>query len=621
MSRFVSTALFGVFLAACGGPTTPSEPPAPAPAPEPTAPAPGTPAARKAWFGNVHVHTSYSFDAFTNGSVAKPADAYLWAKGKPIAGNKAGEQLQIGTPLDFYAVSDHAEMMGVFPRMSDPASPLSKHPIAARVLSEDPNVAFQAFAGVLSDMSAGKVDPAFTDPAISRSVWKEIVAAADAYYEPGQFTTFAAFEWTSNPNRRNLHRVVVFRDTTKVPDLAYSSFESEKPEDLWRWMETQRAAGATLLAIPHNANASDGLMFSLQDSDGKPLDAAYATARGANEPLVEISQIKGTSETHPDLSPNDELAGFEMWDYTLSAVPERPTHREGSYVRRALLEGMRLERDGVGNPFKVGFIGDSDTHNAAASHEEANYTGKFANETDRAHRLQGMSGQSEGQAQMIREFSSGGLAGVWADVNTREAIFDGMARNETFGTTGSRVQVRFFAGFDLAGTTRESDWVSTGYAKGVPMGSDLRAGPAGTPPSFVVWALKDPRSGHLDRIQIVKGWIDGEGKAHESIHDVVWSGDRKPDAAGKLPPVGDTVDVTKAEYTNTIGEPELFGVWTDPAFDPAQHAFYYTRVLEIPTPRWSTRDAVALGVPIPDGLPATIQERAWSSPIWYTPAN
>jgi hypothetical protein len=470
-------------------------------------------------------------------------------------------------------------------------------------------------------LSHNKVDPAFTDPAISRTVWKDIVAAADAYYEPGKFTTFAAFEWSSNPNTRNLHRVVVFRDTKKLPELAFSAFDSERPEDLWKWMGAQRAAGATLLAIPHNANASDGLMFSAQDSNGKPLDAEYARTRSANEPLYEISQIKGTSETHPDLSPNDEFAGFELWDYTLSADSVHPTHRDGSYVRRALLDGMRLERDGKGNPYKYGFIGDTDTHNAAASHEEDNYTGKFANELVREDRLNGMAGQPPGQIQQIREFSSAGLAGVWADDNTREGVFDAMVRKETFGTSGPRIQVRMFGGFDLAGMTRDADWVGMGYQKGVPMGSDLPAGATGAAPSFVVWAIKDPASGNLDRIQIVKGWIDAEGNEHEAVHDVAWSGDRKPDADGHLPPVGDTVDVTKATYTNTIGEAELFAVWTDPAFDPGQHAFYYARVLEIPTPRWSTRDAVALGVPIPGGLPPTIQERGWGSPIWYTPTQ
>jgi hypothetical protein len=493
--------------------------------------------------------------------------------------------------------------------------------MAARVLSDDPNVALQAFAEILREMSAGKVDPAFTDPAISRSVWQEIVETADAHYEPGRFTTFPAFEWTSNPAKRNLHRVVLFRGSRTLPELAYSSFDSEKPEELWRWMEAQRAAGASLLAIPHNGNASDGLMFSLTDSAGNPLGASYNGARRVNEPLYEISQIKGTSETHPELSPNDEFASFELWDYTLSADAERPTRRQGSYARRALLDGLALAREGKGNPFQFGFIGDSDTHNAAASNEEDNYTGKFAMEAEPSHRLKGLPGQPPAQAQQVREFSSGGLAGVWAEENTREAIFDAMLRRETFGTSGPHIRVRFFGGWSFSPDDLRGDWAAAGYARGVPMGGALPAAPRDGRPSFLVFAAKDPKSGHLDRVQVVKGWVDAAGAAHDAVYDVAWSGGRTRDpATGRLPPVGSTVDAAAATYTNEIGEPELSAVWSDPDFDGALHAFYYVRVLEIPTPRWSTRDAVALGVPLPAGLPPSIQERAWSSPIWYEPA-
>jgi hypothetical protein len=575
--------------------------------------------ARRALFGAVHVHTSYSFDAFTNGTVTTPATAYEWAQGKPIQGNKAGVQFKIRRPLDFYAVSDHAEYMGVFRLMADPANPLSKLEIAKRVTSSDPNEALQTFAGILRDMSAGKVDPQLADPKISQSVWQDIVKVSDQYYRPGQFTTFPAFEWTSNPNKRNLHRVVVFRDSKVVPDLVMSAFDSDKPEDLWKWMELQRSRGSSLLAIPHNGNASDGLMFAMVDSYGKPLDGAYARERYANEPVYEITQIKGTSETHPDLSPNDEFAGFEQWDYTLSADAERPTHRAGSFARKALLDGLALDAQGKGNPYRYGFIGDSDTHNGAASNEEDNYTGKFANEAEAGHRLAGLKGQPEIQIQQVREFSSGGLAGVWAAANTREAIFDAMLRRETFGTSGPHIVVRFFGGWDFAPKDAASvDIAALGYARGVPMGGELAAAKSRAP-SFLVAAMKDAGSGNLDRIQIVKGWVDARGAQHEKIYDVVWSGDRKPDAAGKLPAVGSTVDVARATYENSIGAAQLTASWTDPDFDPAQHAFYYARVIEIPTPRWSTRDAVALGVAIPKGLPATIQERAWSSPIWYRP--
>jgi hypothetical protein len=579
---------------------------------------------RNAYFGAVHIHTGYSFDAYTNGTLTTPTDAYKWAQGEPIPASRLapGQTIRIVTPLDFYAVADHAEFMGVFRKMEDPGSPLSKTEIAKGVTSTDINVRMQTFAQILRDLSNHKVDPALTDPAVSRTIWAEIVKTADAYYRPGFFTTFAAFEWTSNPNKRNLHRVVVFRDTAHVPDLVLSALDTEKPEDLWAWMQAQRSKGATLLAIPHNANASDGLMFSLSDSSGKPLSPAYIAERAKNEPLYEISQIKGTSETMPELSPNDEFAGFELWDYTLSADAERPKNHVGSYVRRALLDGLTLQAAGRGNPFKYGFIGDSDTHNAAATNEEFNYTGKFGAEFDPSHRLNGFPGQPPGQVQAVREFSSGGLAGVWAQENTRESIYDAMLRKETFGTSGPHIKVRFFGGWDFRDSDlKGGDFVKAGYARGVPMGGDLQAGmkSKARAPTFMVWALKDPLSGNLDRVQVVKGWVDAAGTEHEKIYDVAWSGDRKPDAKGKLPPVGDTVDPKKATYENSIGATELAAVWKDPEFNPALNAFYYARVIEIPTPRWSTRDAAKLGIEIPGGLPATIQERAWSSPIWYSP--
>ena len=609
------------------------EAPAPAaPATSAATEAPASPAAsdrpaanpeRNAYFGDVHVHTGWSFDAFTNGSRATPTDAYAWAQGQEITNSGMGGKIQIQTPLDFYMVAEHAEFMGVFNQMSNPESPLSKTELAKGVNSPDPVVRMQTFAGVLRDMSAGKVDPMLTDPALASTVWAEIVKAADAAYRPGHFTTFAGFEWTANPQKRNLHRVVVFRDTAKLPGMVLSALESEDPETLWKWMDELRAKGSTLLAIPHNGNASDGRMFETVRFDGKqPIDAAYNAIRARNEPLYEITQIKGTSETHPDLSPNDEFAGFEQWDYTLSADYERPKHRRGSFARQALLEGLSQEATGNGNPFKYGFIGDTDTHNAAGSNEEFNYTGKFAFENDASHRLKGMEGQPAGQVRQVQEFSSGGLAGVWAEANTRESIFDAMQRRETFGTSGTMIKVRLFGGWDFTDADlKGAGVVRAGYARGVPMGSDLKA-PTGKAPSFVVMASKDPKSGNLDRVQIVKGWLDGSGKQHETVYDVAWSGDRKPDPkTGKLPPVGDTVDAATAQYTNNIGAAELATVWTDPDFDPAERAFYYVRVLEIPTPRWSTIDAVRLGVPVPKGLPVSIQERAWTSPIWYTPTG
>ncbi len=585
-------------------------------------PAPALPAAnpeRNVYFGAVHVHTSWSFDGFTNGSKTTPSDAYAWAQGREITNSGFGGKIQIRTPLDFYMVSDHAEFMGVFNQMANPDSPLSKHQLAKGVTSSDANTRLQTFAGILRDMSAGKRDPALEDPKLAASVWQQIVKAAEDNYQPGKFTTFAGFEWTANPKQRNLHRVVVFRDMAKLPPVVLSALDSDDPETLWKWMDNLRAQGATLLAIPHNGNASDGRMFETVKFDGKPIDAAYSKARALNEPLYEITQIKGTSETWPALSPNDEFANFEQWDYTLSADAERPKRHRGSFARQALLEGMAQDAKGNGNPFKYGFIGDTDTHNAAASNEEFNYTGKFAFENDPKDRIEGQPGQPPGQVQQIREFSSAGLAGVWAERNTREAIFEAMQRKETFGTSGPMIRLRFFASNGLtADDMKAGDFVKQAYAKGVAMGGDLK--PDGSKaPTFFVMAMKDPKSGNLDRVQIVKGWLDDKGVQHERIHDVAWSGERKPDAKGKLPAVGNTVDMAKGSYANSIGAAELQAAWTDPDFKPGQRAFYYARVIEIPTPRWSTIDAARMGVAIPKGLPASIQERAWSSPIWTTP--
>jgi hypothetical protein len=570
------------------------------------------------YFGDVHVHTGWSFDAFTNGSKTTPMDAYAWAQGKAITGS-GGPDMQIRAPLDFYMVADHAEYMGVFNQMANPDSPLSKTELARGVTSPDTNTRMQTFAKILRDMSDGKRDPQLSDPVLAGTVWAEIIKAADANYTPGKFTTFAGFEWTSNPQKRNLHRVVVFRDTQHLPDLVLSALDSEDPEVLWKWMDEQRAKGSTLFAIPHNGNASDGLMFDTVKRNGDPIDAAYNKTRAANEPLYEITQIKGTSETHPDLSPTDEFAGFEQWDYTLSADYQRPTKRKGSFARQALLDGMSQAAGGAGNPFKYGFIGDTDTHNAAASNEEFNFTGKFAFENNAKERLTGVPGAPAGQIQQIQEFSSGGLAGVWAPQNTREAIWDAMQRKETFATSGPMIKVRFFGSFDYApGDVQKPDFVKRAYARGVPMGGDLKP-VSGKAPTFLVMAQKDANSGNLDRVQIVKGWLDASGKQHEKIYDVVWSGDRKIGADGKLPAVGNSVDLKTATYTDAIGAAQLATGWTDPDFRPQESAFYYARVLEVPTPRWNTYDAVREEMAPLTKVPATLQERAWSSPIWYTP--
>ena len=450
------------------------------------------------------------------------------------------------------------------------------------------------------------------------TVWKQVVAIADKYYQPGKFTTFAAYEWSSTPDNRNMHRNIIFKDSGKVPEVPFTAIDSDHPEDLWNWMETQRKAGVEVLAISHNANLSDGIMFPLEvDSKGRPIDAAWARQRVNNEPLTEIHQLKGTSETHPLLSPTDEFADYEILTYLLGGV-ERTPKLHGSYIREAWQNGLAMEESRGANPYKMGVVGAGDSHNTASGYSQANYSGGHGalDATPEAR----LSGKKE-TGLVVGQLSTAGLGGVWAEENTREAIFTAMQRKETFGTSGVRIKVRLFGGWDFSPEVLDQkDWVKTGYAKGVPMGGDLPGRP-GNAPTFIVWAVKDPDDANLDRIQIVKGWTKS-GQIFEKIYDVAWSGNRKPDpATGKVPAVGNTVDIKNATYTNSIGAVELKKVWSDPEFDPSLHAFYYARVLQIPTPRWTTYDAKKLGVPPPSFAPATVQERAWTSPIWYSPSE
>jgi hypothetical protein len=578
---------------------------------------------RDVYFGNLHVHTGWSFDAFINGAFTEPDSAYRWAKGELIPNPGEGDSLQIESPLDWYLVSEHAEYLGALPLMADPDSPVSKHPLAADIIGDDPAKAFAAY-GTISDgmyRVPPDIDPILGDPELARSLWAQVVEIADRHYEPGRFTTLAGYEWTSAPDWRNIHRVVVFRDTAHVPDTPFSALDSSRPEDLWRWMDRQRATGNDLLAIPHNGNASDGIMFPIEvSSGGSKLTAEYAAARMRNEPLYELTQIKGTSETHPSIYPNDEFGGFELWDYTLAPTATPPEHKRGGYAREALIRGLKLASEGNGNPFKYGFIGDSDTHNGAASIEEDNYTGKFGFESTAKHRLQGPPGVGAAAARQVRQFSSGGVAGVWAHANTRDGIFEALRRRETFATSGPRLKVRFFGGFGLADFAPGSEsGLQRAYAAGVPMGGDLPSAPEGVAPTFVVHAIKETDGANLDRIQIIKGWIDADGKQRSHIYDVALSGDRKPGPDGKIAPIGNTVKAADATYTNDIGDVQLHAAWTDPDFDAAQPALYYVRVLQIPTPRWSTYDAARSGLERPTDVPVSIQERAWTSPIWYTP--
>jgi len=528
--------------------------------------------------------------------------------------------LQIKVPLDWYVVSDHAEYLGVFKKMEDPEHPASKLEMAPRITSDDQAEAFEAYAEVLAAMAAGEIIEELNSPEISRTIWQEVVETTEKHNQPGKFTTFPGFEWTSHPGDRNLHRVVVFKTAENLPDVPLPALESLRPEDLWSWMDTQRTHGATLFAVPHNGNASDGLMFPETTSyGGTDVNKEYAETRMRNEPLYEVTQIKGTSETHPRLSPNDEFAGFELWDYTLSDKAEPPEHKKGGYARDAFRTGLLLESQGKGNPFKYGLIGDSDTHNAASAVEEDNYTGKFGMENDPHHRVQGLPGFPEANNRQVREFSSGGLAGVWARANTREELYAAMIRKETFATTGPRMKVRCFAGFDYPENMLDSDnWLETAYAGGVPMGGDLRAAPEGKAPVFLIQAVKEADGANLDRLQVIKGWVE-DGQTFEKIYDVALSDGRQIDSEGNVPPVGNTVNPADATYSNEIGDAVLQVSWADPDFNPSVHAFYYVRVLQIPTPRWSTYDAVKLGIPPRDDLPVSIQERAFTSPIWYTP--
>jgi hypothetical protein len=629
MRSVLFTLLASCCLAACGD--SPPEPEAATDAPGSEAAAERVAALadvatnpdRDVYFGNLHVHTQWSFDAYINGAASGPDAAYRWARGEAIPGGGDDTPLQIEVPLDWYVVSDHAEYLGALRLMGDPDSPVSRHPLAADITGEDPKKSFAAYTTISEGMYSDPPDrdPILGDRELARTLWSEVVEIADRHYVPGEFTTMAGYEWTSAPSWRNIHRVVIFRDTANVPDAPFSALDSSRPEDLWRWMDEQRSHGNELLAVPHNGNASDGIMFPIgQSYGGSKLDLEYAAARMRNEPVYEITQIKGTSETHPMLSPNDEFGAFELWDYTLAATATPPEHKRGGYAREALIRGLKLQSAGRGNPFKYGFIGDSDTHNSASAIEEDNYTGKFGFENDAKHRLEGPPGVDAAGARQVRKFSSGGLAGVWAEANTREGIFDAIRRKETFATSGPRLKVRLFAGFDMPDIGLASDdGVRRAYEVGVPMGGDLRAAPKGTAPRFLVYAMKEADGANLDRIQIIKGWVDADGSPRERIYDVALSDGREPASDGSIPAVGNTVDEKSATYANSIGDPQLSVAWTDPDFDASVPAVYYARVLQIPTPRWSTYDAARTGLERPEDLPVSIQERAWTSPVWYTP--
>ncbi len=582
-----------------------------------------------AYFGDTHVHTGWSADAGFDGAVKTPVEAYRLAIGEEITAN-SGIKVKLNRPYDWFMITDHSDAMGVINKVVEGNEEMLKDDTvrgwSEALNSGDEAAASAAKSELILMQSEERLPSVVMDPKWMRLAWEETVDAAQQFYKPGEFTTFIAFEWTVNADGgNNLHRNVIYRDgpTRTRPRLPLTTFQTQDPLDLWRWMaEYEESTGGKVLAIPHNGNLSNGRMFEERQFDGSAMTAEWAELRARYEPLFELTQMKGQSEAHPSLSPDDEFADWDIWDKGNLAVKEK---EEGDiqfeYWREALKAGLRIEGELGANPFLYGANGGTDTHTGLSTTEEDNFFGKFktlepSNKQRWAFPL--MAGPT--QTYVGWEQTATGVMGVWAVENTREAIWDAMKRKETFATTGSRMKVRFFGGFDFSGADLESDLVQAGYGRGVPMGSHMTKAPQGKPPTFLVAAIKDPAGANLDRVQVIKGWVDGAGKAHEKVFDVVWSGSRTLDAQGTLPAVGDTVDRKTATYENTIGATQLAGVFKDPDFDPAESAVYYVRVLEIPTPRWTLYDKVRFGIKKMDqDVPLVHQERAFSSPIWYGP--
>jgi hypothetical protein len=571
---------------------------------------------KDAYFGETHVHTSYSLDAYIGGARITPDGAYRFAKGEEVTVN--GLRHTIGRPLDFVAVSDHAEFLGEMFSTQVPGAKGSDNPMLEELRNlgsiDEQRAWFVKYVVSNNRGDTPGHPPFYAGPETTRSAWRDvIVQAARDHYQPGRFTTFAAYEWTATPKAGNMHRNVIFRDLN-VPDLPFSALESNDEEKLWAWMAEQEKQGARLLAIPHNSNGSKGLMFEPVDNAGRPITAEYARQRSRFERLIEVMQIKGNSEVHRRFWPADEFAGFENAD-SVGSFSDR-AFRKDYFVRWAVTKGLDYQARLGSNPYQLGFTGGTDNHNGLPSDvAENDYIGSHgpADGTLEARR----DGEIDGWIK-AKESNPGSIAGVWATRNTRAAIWDAMHARESFVTSGPRIRPRMFCGASLSPRPADARaLVEQGYRSGVPMGGVL---PASTvAPTCTVYASKDPQGANLDRIQIVKGWVDAKGEPRDTVIDVVWSGPRRRAANGKLPAVGNTVDVSKATYRNDIGAAELVGSWTDPEFDPKRPALYYVRVLEIPTPRWTTYDAVRNGLPLLKDVPATIQERAWTSPIWYTP--
>jgi hypothetical protein len=599
---------------------------------------------RNAYFGDLHVHTALSFDASAFGTTATPADAYRYAQGEPLK-HPSGFEVQLAQPLDFYGVTDHAIFLGLINEAADTSTSVSKYDFARPYhninesvdgglldLSKRSKVFYGFISDVVANLLDGTIDNAFVNK-VSQSAWSETVEAANAAYQPGKFTTFAAYEFTSS----GLHRNVVFRGTERLPAVPFSRFNSINPEGLWDWMDGMREQGIESLAIPHNSNGSNGAMFMFTDWAGNAIDQEYADQRLRNEPLVEITQVKGTSDTHPALSPNDEWANFEIFPLrTNTRIISDPP---GSYVRNAWQRGLSMQETAETNPYKFGVIGSSDTHTGAASLQEDNYFGKIGAFDSSAEKrgsipasfLYGamikigapeMAEEVDGQTYLdfsgYKYWGASGIAGVWAEENTREAIYDALRRKETFATSGTRIKVRFFASYELADAVLNSpDLIENAYHSGTTMGGTLQARDEHQP-TFFAWAVADPNTAQLQRVQVIKGWLEN-GKHQERVYDVACSDGLTVDPqTHRCPDNGAQVNLEDCSRTANVGAGELKTLWQDPDFTLGQDAFYYVRVLENPVCRWSTWDAIRAGEPPRPDLAATIQERAWSSPIWYS---
>jgi hypothetical protein len=597
----------------------------------------------KVYFGDTHVHTGLSADAGGSGTTLMPRDAYRYARGDQIVSN-TGQPVRIRAPLDFYLISDHSDGMGVIIDIIKGTPNVMADP-DGKQFHEDFTAGGQKAADamfrLIAQFSQGKLSKELNyqpgNPSFRR-VWDDTIRAAEEYNDPGVFTTFIAFEWTSLVGGNNLHRNVIFRDGAEragqiEPYTTTPPLGSQNPRDLWKWLQAyEDKTGGDVLAIPHNGNLSNGMMFAISDDfdDGAAFDADYASTRQKWERLYEVTQMKGDGETHPLLSPVDEFADFETWDVAnldFSAAFEDDM-LPGSYARVALKNGLLLESELGVNPFKFGMVGGADTHVGFSSEDNENFFGKYTSYEPSPERLVKdgklhVAGSSEDGKLQIEtwQYITSGLTAVWATENTRGALFDAMERREAYATTGPRIRVRFFGGWDFEESdARHRDIASIGYSKGVPMGSDLSERSGDKAPSFLVAAMRDAAGANLDRIQVVKGWLDKNGNPQEKVYNVAWSDNRAPDRNGNLPPVGDTVDLSIPSWTNTIGAAELGTVWTDPDFDAGQKAFYYARVLEIPTPRWTAYDRVKYNLDdLPDDVPLKQQQRAYTSPIWYTP--